>query len=83
MDTTMGNNMPKYKIETKAKRLFVDQYGNKIYAHTVKELRSKVGMGGSKVSRMFISTIDGKDKHIGYVVGKQWFTMYAPIYQTI
>lgn len=40
--------MPKYMIETKAKRLFIDQYGNKEYAFTIKELRSKVGMGARK-----------------------------------
>lgn len=72
--------MPKYMIETKAKRLFIDQYGNKEYAFTIKELRSKVGMGGSKVSKMYISTKDGKTKHVGYVIGQHWFSMYAPIY---
>lgn len=70
----------KLKIETKAKRLFISQYGEHIWASTVKELRSKVGCGGSKVSKMYISTKDGKTKHVGYVIGQHWFHMFAPIY---
>ena len=71
----------KYKIETKAKRLFLDQYGNRFYANTVKELRSKIGMGGSKVHKMYFASKDGTNKHVGYVIGEHWLTMYAPIYK--
>lgn len=68
------------KINTKAKRLFVDQYGNRFYAHTVKDLRKQIGMGGSKVSKMFVESEKGDAMHVGYVIGTHWLSMYAPVY---
>lgn len=61
----------------KMKRLFVDQFGQKIYASTIKELKQKAGPG--KVSRMFIDGTDGKIYHVGYVIGARWFSFYEPI----
>jgi hypothetical protein len=57
-------------------RLFIDQYGNRIYAKTVRELREK--RGGGRVGKMYVDRGD-KTLHIGYVVGNQWFTEYAPV----
>lgn len=68
------------KINLKAKRLFVDQYGNRFYAHTVKELRRQIGMGGSRVQKMYCERKDGSTIHAGYVIGNHWLSMYAPIY---
>jgi len=73
----------KLKIERKAKRLFIDQYGNRFYANTIKELRSKIGMGGSKVEKMYIDRKDGSTIHTGYVIGGHWLTMYAPVYSEV
>lgn len=70
------------KIERKAKRLFIDQYGNHFYAHTVKELRRQIGMGGSAVTRMHVDRKDGSTITVGYVIGTHWLTMYAPVYKT-
>ena len=70
------------KIEHKAKRLFIDQYGNRFYAHTVKELRKQIGGGGSKVEKMYRDRKDGSVIHTGYVIGNHWLTMYAPVYKT-
>lgn len=69
------------KIDRKAKRLFIDQYGNKFFVNTVKELRRQIGMGGSKVEKMYCDRKDGSVIHAGYVIGKHWLSMYAPVYK--
>jgi hypothetical protein len=58
--------------------LFIDQYGSKYWARTVRELRSKVGMGGSRVSKMYVDK-DGGSIHVGYVVGAHWLTAYQRV----
>ena len=58
--------------------LFIDQYGNKFFASSIRNLRSQIGNGGSRVSKMYIDTDDGT-YHIGYVIGDHWLTMYAPV----
>jgi hypothetical protein len=57
--------------------LYIDQYGQRWYARTVRELRQKVG--GGRVSRMYIDKKDGSTVHIGYVVGPHWCSAYAPV----
>jgi hypothetical protein len=64
---------------TKQRRMFMDQYGNKFFASTVKELRSQIGMGGSRVSIMYMDKKDGATVRCGYVIGPHWLTEYAPI----
>jgi hypothetical protein len=59
-------------------KLYVDQYGNMFYAKTVKELRSKIGMGGSRVSPMYIDKKDGTTVKIGYVIGGHWLKAFQP-----
>ena len=56
--------------------LYVDQYGNKWYAKTVRELKQKIG---GKVSKMYRDKVDNTIVHVGYVVGKHWCDMYAPV----
>ena len=58
-------------------RLYIDQYGNKVGASTVRELREKSGGGG--VSKMYVDKKDGTTVQTGYVVGQHWYTMYAPV----
>jgi hypothetical protein len=53
--------------------LFIDQYGNKFSAKTVKELREKIG--GGRVSKMYIDA-NGKTYQTGYVIGQHWLTAY-------
>ena len=60
-------------------RLWIDQYGNKYWARTVKELRSKIGMGGSRVRKMYCDMKVGPPKHTGYVIGNHWLTGYTPM----
>ena len=61
--------------------LWLDQYGQHIYARTVKELRDKAG--GGAVSKIYIDKIAGphagKVVHAGYVIGERWFTRFAPV----
>ncbi len=60
-------------------KLYIDQYGNKFYARTVKELREKIG--GGTVSKMYC---DGSKDfpgvfHVGYVIGSHWLTAFTPM----
>lgn len=57
-------------------KLFVDQYGNKWFAKTIKELCKKIGY--SKAQRMYRDKKDGSSVHVGYVVGPHWLDMYIP-----
>jgi hypothetical protein len=59
--------------------LYIDQYGNKYFASTVKELRSKIGNGGSKVSKMYIDGKGFETYHVGYVIGRYWLRAYKPL----
>ena len=59
--------------------LFIDQYGNKFWSRTVKELRSKIGGGGSRVSKMYVDKKDGRSVQVGYVIGQHWLNAYRPI----
>lgn len=63
----------------KTATLYIDQYGNKFTARTVRELRSQIGGGGSRVTRMYVDGNDGGVYHVGYVVGQHWLTAYVPM----
>ena len=62
--------------------LYLDQYGNRFWAKTVKELREQIGMGGSRVSKMYRDKKNGGVVHVGYVVGSHWLTAYQPVERT-
>lgn len=66
-------------MKIKSVTLYIDQYGNKFYARTVKDLRSQIGMGGSRVGKMYRDKKDGSTVHVGYVVGQHWLTAYSPM----
>ena len=55
--------------------LYVDQYGQNVYARTVDELREKAS---GRVSKMYRDGKNGKAVHVGYVVGQRWFMAYVP-----
>lgn len=57
--------------------LYVDQYGQQVFARTVKELRASVG--GGRVFKVYVNTTKGETLHVGYGVGRRWFTAYQPI----
>ena len=56
--------------------LYIDQYGEKYAAYTVKELRKQVP---GRCGKMYIDRKDGSCWHIGYVVGKHWLTAYRRV----
>lgn len=57
--------------------LYLDQWGNRYFAKTVRELREK--LGGGRVSKMYRDTKDGDVVHTGYVVGAHWCEAFAPV----
>ncbi len=57
--------------------LFIDQYGQHLYAGSLKELREK--SGGGRVSKMFIDKKPGDSVYIGYVIGARWFSAFRPV----
>jgi hypothetical protein len=59
--------------------LYVDQYGGRHYARTVRQLRESCG--GGRVSRMYRDKADGRTVHCGYVVGRLWCTAFRPFEQ--
>ena len=62
---------------TKPPILYIDQYGNRFWARTVKELRQAVG--GGRVSKMYRDKKDGRSVHCGYVIGEHWLSGYTPL----
>jgi predicted esterase YcpF (UPF0227 family) len=60
-------------------RLFIDQYGHKYFAKTIKELQDQMGFAKLRVTKMYRDKDDGRVVHVGYVIGGHWLTMYAPI----
>ena len=56
--------------------LYLDQWGNKFWARTVKELREQIP---GRVSKMYVDKKDGSIAHVGYVIGEHWLTAYAPV----
>lgn len=56
--------------------LYLDQWGNKFWARTVKELREQIP---GRVSKMYVDKKDGSIAHVGYVIGEHWLTAYCPV----
>ena len=59
--------------------LYVDQWGNRFMAGTVKELRGKIEMGGGRVHIMYADRKDGTTVKTGYVIGGHWLRRFAPL----
>lgn len=59
--------------------LYIDQWGSRWWASTVDELRRQIGMGGSRVSKMYVDKKDGTTRHVGYVIGQHWLTAYRRV----
>jgi hypothetical protein len=56
--------------------LYIDQYGNKFVASTLKELRQQIP---GRCSKMYVDKTNGATMHVGYVIGKHWLTMYRRV----
>lgn len=61
------------------KVLYLDQWGNRFYAKTLRELRLQIGTGGCRMSKMYRDKKDGTCVHVGYVIGQHWLTAYVPL----
>lgn len=61
--------------------LYIDQYGNRFGAKTIKELKEEVCpfLKSPKVSKMYQDTREGKTMHVGYIVGNHWLTAYRAV----
>lgn len=57
--------------------LWIDQYGGRIWARTVKELKAQAGPG--KVFKIYADKKDGRTVHTGYGIGARWFNRFAPV----
>ncbi|WP_303841040.1 hypothetical protein [Selenomonas ruminantium] len=59
----------------KSLRVFTDlRTGKHFVARTVKELRSQIANGSSRVRKMYRDTSSGTF-HVGYVIGQCWLEM--------
>lgn len=56
--------------------LYIDQWGSRWWAKTIKELREQIG---GRVSKMYVDKKDGRSVHVGYVVGQHWLTAYQRV----
>lgn len=55
--------------------LWVDQYGNKFYADTLKKLKAQIP---GRVSKMYWENRDQSiTYHVGYVIGDHWLNGYV------
>ena len=55
----------------------IDQRGQTYHNlgnHPRKELLKRLGY--KKAEKMYIDTIDGRTKHVGYIIGGQWLNLY-------
>lgn len=57
--------------------LWLDQYGQPIWARTVEELKEQAGPG--KVFKIYADKKDGRTVHTGYGVGSRWFNCFQPV----
>jgi hypothetical protein len=56
--------------------VYLDQYGNRFYASTLRELRQQVP---GRVSPMYCDKKDGRTVRTGYVIGQHWLTAFQPV----
>lgn len=57
--------------------LYIDQFGNRWGAATLRELREK--LGGGRIAKMYRDKTNGTAVHCGYIVGRHWCTAYQPV----
>lgn len=57
--------------------LYLDQYGNRWFARTVRDLVRQIG--GGRVSIMYADKPDGRTVRTGYVIGQYWCSAFQPL----
>jgi hypothetical protein len=64
----------------KTLKVAIDQYGNRFYFSTVKELREQIS---GRCSRLFQDSKDGTTYHVGYRIGEHWLNIYEQVRKEI
>lgn len=61
-------------------KMYIDQYGYKYFARTLKELKKEVCPYAEhpKTSIMYQDKKDGSTVRVGYVISDHWLTEYSP-----
>lgn len=61
-------------------KMYLDQYGQKYFASTLKELKEKVcpHTRYPKTSVMYVDKKDGRTVRVGYAISEFWLTEYIP-----
>ena len=82
MSALRTNTLPSESRQgnTRARRLrklYVDQYDQKVWARSLKELRELAG--GGTMTKMYVDDAKtGAPYHVGYIVGGRWFYEFTP-----
>ena len=59
--------------------LYIDQYGNRVYANSITELKEKgFHAKGAKVEPIYQDKRDGRTVQTGVVIGDHWYSAYRP-----
>jgi hypothetical protein len=56
--------------------LYIDQYGQRFQASTLRELREQIP---GRVSKMYQDKRNGSTVHVGYVIGSHWLTAFRRV----
>lgn len=57
--------------------LFIDQYGSKHWAASLKELKARACYRGG-AAKQYRDLPDGRAAWTGYILGARWFTAFNP-----
>jgi hypothetical protein len=66
------------RAASRTAKLYLDQYGNRFYARTLKQLKAQIS---GRVSIMYRDQMDGLTVRAGYVIGQHWLTAYIAFEQ--
>lgn len=55
--------------------LYIDQYGERLYARSARELQR---LCGGRLFKIYRDKKDGSCVHCGYGVGRRWFNIFLP-----
>ncbi len=58
------------------RKLYLDQYGHRYFASSLKELKAQVP---GRVQKMYADKKDGTTVHVGYVIGDHWLNAFIPL----
>ena len=59
--------------------LYIDQWGNRWYAKTVKDLANQLGYSKGSARRIYRDKKDGRTVPVGYTIGRHWLEAFQPV----